>query len=107
MPAEAFHVLVTMCSITRALVSATQRGALGLTVKRKGQVCGGLWFVQHYHPLISGNVKCLRYRCMVYGHLRYFMASYVAMYGLGFDLYESLLADTKSDGSEDDIIMTH
>lgn len=29
------------------------------------------------------------------------------MYWLGFDLYESLLADTKSDGSEDDIIITH
>lgn len=78
MPAVTVHVLVTMCSITCALVSASQNQGGGIDCGEGGLGGGGIRVCPGYHSLISGNVKGLWYRWTAYGLTEHFMVSWSA-----------------------------
>ncbi len=100
MPAAAVHALVTMCSITCVLVSASQISVVGLTVHH-GRVerYGGGDYGSSGLPAIDlweCNVSLVQMDVLwpygaCYGGLH-------RMYGLGFDQYGSQKADTESGG---------
>lgn len=98
MPAAAVHVLVTMCSITCALVSASQIGVVGLTVGKEGWVVRGDYGLSRLPPIDLWECEVSLVQMDGLWPYGAFYGVLHSMYGLGFDRCGSLKADTESDG---------